>query len=580
MPHKILVIDDEKAIRFAFKGHLSDEGYDVITAEHYDSAIDTISTTDLDLIIADIILGDRTGIDILQEVKNRFLHCPVIMITARPEIDTAADAVRLGAFDYLSKPVQKETLLKIVRHALRNKEILDEKNKLKGEKERYRCNMQAIFGSLNEAVITVDRDMRVIEANNSVENICNLSPNDLVGKYFGEVTEQCSKSCHEVLKKTLRDKSIIKEYRSECRHEERANQIVSMSSSPLLSQDSGFMGAVLVVRDITKLTDLEKELKERHQFHHIIGKSKKMQKIFRLLEDLSQTETTVLITGETGSGKELIAKALHYESSRANKPMVTVNCSALSENLLESELFGHVKGAFTGAISNKAGRFQTADGGTIFLDEIGDLSKIVQIKLLRALQEKEIERVGDSCPIKVDVRIISATHHDLKENTRTGKFREDLYYRLNVMGIKIPPLRERQEDIPLLVKHFCKKFNDKFKKKIEGISSEVLDLFMRYQWPGNVRELEHALEHAFVLCHEQTISVNHLSTEIKEYFKEKIPRNKVHITGEESGDISEVIYQALDKYKWNKTKAARQLGISRTTLYQKIKQYGIKNPEE
>jgi len=281
----------------------------------------------------------------------------------------------------------------------------------------------------------------------------------------------------------------------------------------------------------------------------------------------------VLITGESGTGKELVARAIHYESIRSAKPLVTVNCSALAENLLESELFGHVKGAFTGAVKDKVGRFQMADGGTIFLDEIGETSSLIQLKLLRVLQERVFELVGDSKPIAVDVRVIAATNRDLKEKIRIGEFREDLYYRLKVVETILPPLGERREDIPLLVDHFCRLFENKFKKNIKGISDDVLNTFMQYPWPGNIRELEHAIEHAFVLCRDRTININHLPPEIK-----KISKPQVHVSGKRSVDDPQEIFDALNKTDWNKAKAARMLGISRPTLYQKIKEYKLTKP--
>jgi transcriptional regulator with PAS, ATPase and Fis domain len=352
---------------------------------------------------------------------------------------------------------------------------------------------------------------------------------------------------------------------------------VVLTSSPLIDRDKKFVGAVLVIRDITRVTDLERELRERHKFHNIIGKSSKMQEIYRLLEDLADTDTTVLITGESGTGKELVGRALHYSGIRALKPLITVNCSALAENLLESELFGHIKGAFTGAIRDKVGRFQAADGGTILLDEIGDLSPRIQVKLLRVLEEKEFERVGDSTPIQVDVRVIASTNRNLREMVRLGKFREDLYYRLKVVEINLPPLRERREDIPLLADYFCNLFNKKFKKRIDGISDKVLRLFMQYPWPGNVRELEHAIEHAFVLCHGRTIMVDDLPSEIKEYSYSRI---ESPLPEDHAVDDSQEILRALNKTDWNKAKAARLLGVSRQTIYRKIEEYKLTKPTE
>jgi len=295
-----------------------------------------------------------------------------------------------------------------------------------------------------------------------------------------------------------------------------------------------------------------------------------MQKLYALVENLSETDSTALITGETGTGKELVAHAIHYNSTRKEKPFVKVNCSALAENLLESELFGHVKGAFTGAVQNKTGRFQMANQGTIFLDEFGDISPLIQLKLLRVLQEKEFEQVGDSTPIKIDVRIIAATNCNLKEKIKLGEFRQDLYYRIKVVDIPIPSLRERREDIPLLSDHFLEIFNKRFKKQIEGFSNEVINAFMNYSWPGNIRELEHAIEHGFVLCQGDTMLFDHLPVEIKEYLRIEKP-----IGFEKVLPDKEELIHALNKTDWNKSKAARMLGIGRRTIYRKIEEYKI-----
>jgi transcriptional regulator with PAS, ATPase and Fis domain len=306
-----------------------------------------------------------------------------------------------------------------------------------------------------------------------------------------------------------------------------------------------------------------------------VGKSEKMQKIYDVLRILANLGTTVLITGESGTGKEMAAKALHYAGIRASGPFVTVNCSALAENLLESELFGHVKGAFTGADRDKIGRFEAADGGTILLDEIGDISPLIQLKLLRVLQEREIERVGESTPRKMDVRVIASTNHNLKETIKLGKFREDLYYRLHVIEIKLPPLRERYEDIPLFISHFCRIFKKSYKKNINGVSDEVLRTFINYHWPGNVRELEHTIERAFVFCPNRTIQLEHIPAEIRDdanintRFSEK----------RENNDPEEIL-KALVKTDWNISKSARLLGISRWTMYRRVQKYNISRPAE
>jgi transcriptional regulator with PAS, ATPase and Fis domain len=383
----------------------------------------------------------------------------------------------------------------------------------------------------------------------------------------------CSRACGDLIRQTLEKKSTIKECRIECSHQMRPQQMVSVTSAPLRDSNGQYLGAVLVIRDITRLRDMERELFARHQFHNIIGRSKKMQDVYRLLEDLANLETTVLITGESGTGKELVAKALHYCGQRAFKPFIAVNCSALTENLLESELFGHVRGAFTGAIKDKQGRFQAADGGTLLLDEIGDISPIIQLKLLRVLQEKTFERVGDSEPWKVDVRVITCTNKNLKEKVRLGEFREDLYYRLKVVEVALPPLRERLEDLPLLIEHFFRIFNERFNRKIEGVSKEVLHIFMNYPWPGNIRELEHVVEHAFIICHGNVITLDDLPVEFREIRKQSISGDSDSQTRPEVA--TREIIGALNATHWNKTKAAKLLGINRRTLHRKINQYRI-----
>jgi PAS domain S-box-containing protein len=451
-------------------------------------------------------------------------------------------------------------------------------NLLKAEKEKYRRNLEAIFRSVNDAIITVDNDMRVIAANDATKDICAIAPKEIIGKRFVEVAGYCGKSCDEALREILEKRKSVKEYRLECRHQNRPHQVVVVSSSPLRDSDNKHIGTVLVIRDVTRVAEMEGELRERYNLHNIVGKSHKMQEIFRVLDELMNTDTTVLITGETGTGKELVAKALHYGGIRAGRPMVTVNCSALAENLLESELFGHVRGAFTGAQKDRVGRFQAAQGGTIFLDEVGDISPTLQLKLLRVLQEKTFERVGDSTTFQVDVRVIAATNRNLKKKVNLGEFREDLYYRLKVLEIALPPLRERREDIPLLVNHFINLFNKSYKKDLEGISQDVLKAFMQYPFPGNVRELQHAMEHAFVLCNGPTITLEHLPGEIRDYPSEEalsiVPPAKISALQKQD------ILLALSKSGWNKAKAARLLGISRPTLYQLINLHQLHPPDQ
>ena len=437
----------------------------------------------------------------------------------------------------------------------------------------------------------MDKELLLIEINDAARSICNLS-RDSIGKAFNSIAKYCNGKCRDVLDETIKKKQPIEVYRHECQLKERPQQVVNITSHPLLSKISKptnsfsakneqgkiyqdnidlFAGVILVVRDETRLANLEQDLRERQQFHNIIGKSEKMQAIYSVIDNLVDVETTVLITGETGTGKELIAEALHYRGRRCHKPLVKVNCSALSENLLESELFGHVKGSFSGAILDRTGRFQRANGGTIFLDEIGDISPRTQLQLLRVVQEKEFERVGDSTPIKVDVRIVAATNQRLHEKVRRGDFREDLYYRLKVVEVIMPPLRERKEDIPLLLNHFMNKFNKKLNKEIVAVSADVQKIFMNYSWPGNVRELEHTLEHAFIICRQNTITTDCLPLALKDFIG-----TKISALGDSGVDESHAILHALEKTSWNKARAASLLGISRRTIYRKIKEFKIK----
>jgi PAS domain S-box-containing protein len=563
---KILIVDDEEGIRFTFKKFLTSENYDVSTAEDFDEAVACISETDFDLIFADIILRGKTGIDVLREIKERKLNCPVIMITGYPNIETASEAIRLGAFDYIPKPIQKDTLLHAIDVALQHKAVLD-------EKEKYRSNLEAIFRSVKDAIISVDKDLALLEMNDAAKNICGFTRGD-IGKPFNSLSDNCTSKCLEALTATIDSKGSVDLNSLECQFQNRKEQVVSLTTFPLLDRHDTFSGAIMVIRDETRLSGLEKELNERQQFHRIIGESKSMQEVYSLIDLLTDVETTVLISGESGTGKELIAEALHYKGTRSKESLVKVNCSALSENLLESELFGHVRGSFTGAVKDKVGRFEVANGGTIFLDEIADISPKIQIQLLRVLQEKEFERVGDSRTVKVDVRVVTASNQDLTEKVKCGEFREDLYYRLHVMKIVLPPLRDRLEDIPLLTRHFIHKFNNKFHRDITSISGDVEKLFMEYHWPGNVRELEHALEHAFILCRNPMITIDHLPHEIKSFSHNDSP-----LSDNGNADDPEVILEALNKAAWNKTKAAALLGISRRSIYRKIKEHNITDKE-
>jgi PAS domain S-box-containing protein len=565
-PH-ILVVDDEESIRYTFKTFLSEEGYTVSGAANCDEGIALLREKDVDLVFADIILPGRSGIDLLKAAKELVPSVPVIMITGAPSVDTATESLRIGAFDYIVKPIRQDSLMRSVSIALKHKAVKD-------ENEQCRLNFEAIFRSVNDGIITVDENMAVVEVNAAAETICEFQRAATVGKPLRELADRCQGNCLGALDETIKTRQPVELRFVECHTAGGQQKVVSVTASPLLDVKDRFSGAVMVVRDETRLVSLERRLQERQKIDSIVGRSDGIEKVRSVIRDLADVQTTVLITGESGTGKELVVDALHYCGERQKSRLVKLNCTALSENLLESELFGHVTGAFTGAVKDKVGRFQRADGGTIFLDEIGEISRGMQLRLLRVIESMEFERVGDSSPIKVDVRIVAATNRDLKERVAKGEFREDLYYRLKVVKIHVPPLRDRRNDIPLLVEHFRRNFNRKFDREIKGISSEVEQMFLNYPWPGNVRELENLLEHAFVRCRQNVITAENLPSDFRRYCESQdLPAD---ISPE---DEAQAIRRALKQAGGNKTEAAMLLGMSRRTIYRKLEKLGIDTAE-
>ena len=451
MKTKILIVDDEVDALDLMEELFEKNDYETYTARNGVEALNNIRECEPDIMISDIFMPEMDGMTLLEMVRKKYQDVSIIMITAHGTIETAVEAMKKGAKDYILKPLR-----------------------------------------LDEIVA-------------KVETISQL-------------------------------KSLIKE-----------NQY------------------------------LREKLAKKYNFENIIGKNKRMLELFDLVKDIAKSNATVLIRGDSGTGKELIANAIHFNSERVKKPFVKVNCAVLAENLLESELFGHVKGAFTGAIKDKIGRFELAHDGTIFLDEIGDISPNMQLKLLRVLQEGEFEKVGGTETKKVDVRIIAATNRNLEEAMKKGFFRQDLYYRLNVIPIDVPPLKERKDDIPLLVSHFLEKFNKDFNKKIEAIDDEVMGFLKSYDWPGNIRELQNLMERAIVLNktnsltvkdfpnfltdsesrEEEVIDLNHSLTDLVDSFEKKI------------------IVKALRENNFNKLRTAEKLGIHRSTFMSKLKKYEI-----
>lgn len=557
---RILVVDDEEGIRFTLSCLLKKEGYQVDAVACRVDAVASFQGANFDVAFVDIMLGGESGVDVLRDIRSISPDTQVVMFTARPEVATAAEAVRLGAFDYLIKPVQPETLFSICRLALSAKKMSD-------DRERYRANLEAIFHSVSDLIIMADKDGRLAQFNTTAGNLCGYT-GEQIGCRLEDIHPGDDCDCRVTLLETLRTGTSMERHRFECRAARCGARIVNFRSTPVIGVDGTISGAVAVIRDETPLVELERSLKIRGQYYGIIGISDPMQRIYSLIEALADVPTTVLINGESGTGKELAASALHHAGVRAREPFVKVNCSALSESLLESELFGHVRGAFTGAVADKVGRFQKAHRGTLFLDEIGDISPTVQMRLLRVLQESEFERVGESIPTKVDVRIIAATNQNLSELVAQGKFRQDLYYRLNVVRLELPPLRDRNGDISLLAEHFLAVFNSKFGKSIRAFSDDVIRLFHNHRWPGNVRELEHAIEHATILCRNDIISLQHLPQDLID----SVQHRPATVSSREPLKNSLSIAEALYMSSGNKARAARLLGVSRPTIYRHIKQ--------
>ncbi len=454
MSERILVVDDDEAHRNMLRMMLSSWGYTVQEADDGDNAINAVQNEAFDAVLTDVRMARMDGIDALRGILEYNPALPVILMTAYSSVETAVEALRLGAYDYLIKPLDFDVLKHSLARALEHSRL---------------C----------------------------IEN-----------------------------------------------------------------------------------RELRRQLSESATVPGILGRSKNMEEMQQMIVTVAPAEATVLITGESGTGKELVARALHHGSLRANKPMITVNCAALAENLLESELFGHERGAFTGADKKREGRFVQAHGGTLFLDEIGEMPLVLQAKLLRALQEGEVQRVGSDMPVNVDVRIIAATNRDLLSEVKEKNFREDLYFRLNVISIDVPALRRRKEDIPLLAAHFVEKFAQRNRKNIKGFSAQALEIMLRYSWPGNVRELENVVERAVILCTCETIGEKELPPSLSNV---SALNSSVHAS--EAGvslvglSLDEVeclaITETLKDVEDNKSEAARRLGITRATLHNKLKKYGL-----
>jgi len=436
---------------------------------------------------------------------------------------------------------------------------------------------QTILDSVNDGVFTVDTEWRITSFNKAAEKITGVSHDEALGAQCCDVFRAsiCETEC--ALRQTIQNRQPIVNKAIYVIDAEGRQVPISISTAILRDASGEIVGGVETFRDLSLVEDLRKEIEGRYTFSDIIGRSPSMRSLFDLLPVVADSDSTVLIRGASGTGKELVARAIHNLSQRKRKRFVAINCGALPDTLLESELFGHKAGAFTDARKDKPGRFAIADGGTILLDEVGDISPAMQVRLLRVLQERVYEPLGSVDPVSVDVRVITATHRDLATLVQNGIFREDLYYRINVFRVDLPALRDRREDIPLLIDHFISRFNTIQNKDVAGVSDEVLNVLMRWDFPGNARELENAIEHAFVLCRSGLIELRHLPQEILE--SSGLPTMEVH-PGATLRSIEALhIADALRRHEGSRKAAAAELGIHPTTLRRKIKDLEIDLPE-
>ena len=462
---RILVVDDEPIVCESCQRILQEEGYEVECTLSGKEAFEKMRENPFDIVITDLKMPGIDGMEVLKTFRKSYPDVIVIMITGYSTVETAVEAMKVGAFDYIPKPFTPDEVSVVVKKALEKRNLM-------------------------------------------LENVY-----------------------------------------------------------------------------------LRQELQGKYGFHNIVGKSKKMQEIYRIIAKVAMTDSTVLIYGQSGTGKELIARAIHFNSPRREKPFVPVDCAVLSENLLESELFGHIRGSFTGAVTTKPGLFEVADGGTVFLDEVGNISLAIQAKLLRVLQEREFTPVGGTKAKKIDIRLIAATNKDLEKMIKEETFREDLYYRLNIVPIYLPVLKERQEDIPLLASHFLKKYSDEMGKSVKGFAPEAMKRLMRYPWPGNVRELENVVERAVVMMDEEMVGPEHLilpEQKVKEGVEIQIPASseelkevKKHLREKAVEDVERVfIINALDRNNWNVTRAAEDVGMLRPNFQALMRKYSLRAREE
>jgi len=444
------------------------------------------------------------------------------------------------------------------------------------EKETEKSANEIILESISDGVFTVDHNWIITSFNRAAEEITGTPREEAIGRYCWEVfrSNMCEGDC--ALKRTMKEGKSFVSSSTYIINSKSQKVPITVSTSPLRNQEDDILGGVETFRDHSLVEELRKELIGGCEIGDMVSRSKAMKQIFNILHQVAESDSTVLIEGETGTGKELLAQALHTHSLRHEKPFIALNCGALPDTLLESELFGYKAGAFTGADKSKQGLFAAAEEGTLFLDEIGETSSAFQVRLLRVLEEREFQPLGSVEKIPVNVRVVAATNRDLREMVENGQFRRDLFYRINIMRLHLPPLRERMEDIPLLIERFIEKMNRVRGKAVSSIGRDAMAVLLRHDFPGNIRELENIIEHAFILCSEGEIALQHLPA-----YLQQAPERQVAVSMMENRQQSEkeIILASLHRNNYNKLATARELGIHKTTLFRKLKKYQLSLPE-
>ncbi len=559
----ILLVEDNpgdaRLIRELFRD-IHWRSFDIITAESLQQAYERLHETRVDLALVDLSLPDSHGLETFRKMADGYPALPQILLTGLNDRETAIQAVREGAQDYLLKgEVDEHVLLRAIDYAIERKRIQAE---LEAANSRLRKNAEDLHSILNQlhiGTILIDPEGRILHMSVSALRLLGKSefiPEDQSWQEAVGFPDDDVHALERLMQRPEREKFVV--------HFTPPGLSPRRLEIDIHDDPRDTRAKMFFLYDVTEIHTLRQQLEDKSSFHDLIGKCRPMQDVYRQIRNLSQVDSTVIIEGETGTGKELVARALHDTSPRKDKPFLAVNCAGLTESLLGSQLFGHKKGAFTGANSDHRGFFESADGGTIFLDEIGDMPAPVQTSLLRVLQEKEITRLGEAQPRKVDVRIICATHHDLQKQVDQHAFRADLLYRIRVGRIHLPPLRERQEDLPLLIWAFvgqCRKAMGKL--FVQDLSADAVHRLTRYPWPGNIRELKSVIEYAVLQCEGDAIQAHHFPPELLQSSEPSLPRSEptTAVKGRER------LLGALREAKGNRAKAAQLLGISRATFY-------------